>query len=88
MTISAHENAILAHEMMIERRVDMRGHKDDDANWTACLKSVMHEHPNSIALFLADGRIKFTLPDGKSEERDVKAGQPCGTSQASTCPKT
>jgi hypothetical protein len=24
---------------------------------------------------LADGRIKFTLPDGKSEERDVKAGQ-------------
>ena len=75
MTISAHENAILAHEMMIERRVDMRGHKDDDANWTACLKSVMHEHPNSIALFLADRRIKFTLPDGKSEERDVKAGQ-------------
>ncbi len=38
-------------------------------------KSVMHEHPNSIAVFLTDGRIKFTLPDGKSEERDVKAGQ-------------
>ncbi len=38
-------------------------------------KSVMHEHPISIAVFLADGRIKFTLPDGKSEERDVKAGQ-------------
>jgi quercetin dioxygenase-like cupin family protein len=37
-------------------------------------KSVMHEHPNSIAVFLTDGRIKFTLPDGKSEERDVKAG--------------
>jgi hypothetical protein len=50
MTISAHENAILAHEMMIERRADMRGHKDDDPNWTACLKSVMHEHPNSIAV--------------------------------------
>jgi quercetin dioxygenase-like cupin family protein len=38
-------------------------------------KSVMHEHPNSIAVLLTDGRIKFTLPDGKSEERDVKAGQ-------------
>jgi quercetin dioxygenase-like cupin family protein len=38
-------------------------------------KSVMHEHPNSIAVFLTDGRIKFTLPDGTSEERDVKAGQ-------------
>ena len=33
------------------------------------------KHPNSIAVFLTDGRIKFTLPDGKSEERDVKAGQ-------------
>jgi quercetin dioxygenase-like cupin family protein len=38
-------------------------------------KSVMHEHPNSIAVFLADGRIKFTLPDGKAQEGDVKAGQ-------------
>ena len=25
-------------------------------------KSVMHEHPNSIAVFLVDGRIKFTRP--------------------------
>jgi DNA-binding transcriptional LysR family regulator len=32
MTISAHENAILAYEMMIERRADMRGHKDDDVD--------------------------------------------------------
>jgi quercetin dioxygenase-like cupin family protein len=38
-------------------------------------KSVMHEHPNSIAVFLVDGRIKFTRPDGQSEDRDVKAGQ-------------
>jgi quercetin dioxygenase-like cupin family protein len=38
-------------------------------------KSVMHEHPNSIAVFLTDGQIKFTLSDGKSEERSVKAGQ-------------
>ncbi len=24
-------------------------------------KSVLHEHPNSIAVFLTDGKIKFTL---------------------------
>jgi hypothetical protein len=28
----AHENAILAHEMMIERRANMRGHKAGDGN--------------------------------------------------------
>jgi quercetin dioxygenase-like cupin family protein len=38
-------------------------------------KSVMHEHPNSVAVFMTDGQIKFTTPDGKSEERSVKAGQ-------------
>ena len=38
-------------------------------------KSVLHEHPNSIAVFLTDGKIKFTLADGTSQERDVKAGQ-------------
>lgn len=38
-------------------------------------KSVMHEHPNSIAVFLTDGQIKFALPDGKSQEVSVKAGQ-------------
>lgn len=38
-------------------------------------KSVMHEHPNSIAVFLTDGQVKFNLPDGKSQEVSVKAGQ-------------
>jgi quercetin dioxygenase-like cupin family protein len=38
-------------------------------------KSVMHEHPNSIAVFITDGHVKFTLPDGKSQEVTVKAGQ-------------
>src|SRR6476660_6116087 len=38
-------------------------------------KSVMHEHPNAIAVFLTDGQIKFNLPDGKSQEVTVKAGQ-------------
>ena len=44
-------------------------------NYGAHEKSVLHEHPNSIAVFLTDGKIKFTLADGTSQERDVKAGQ-------------
>ena len=38
-------------------------------------KSVMHSHPDSVAIFQTDGRVKFTFPNGKSEERDMKAGQ-------------
>ena len=37
-------------------------------------KSVLHEHPNGVAIFLTDGQVKFNLPDGKSEEVSVKAG--------------
>lgn len=38
-------------------------------------KSVMHYHPNAVAIFQTDGRVKFTYPNGKSEEREFKAGQ-------------
>lgn len=37
-------------------------------------KSVMHQHPANVAVFLTDGRGKFTGPDGKSEEVPFKAG--------------
>ena len=37
-------------------------------------KSVMHEHPASVAVFLTDGDVKFTLPDGKTQESHPKAG--------------
>lgn len=37
-------------------------------------KSVMHEHPGAIAVFLTDGQVKFTLPDGKTQDAPVKAG--------------
>jgi len=37
-------------------------------------KSVMHHHPDAVAIFQTDGRIKFTYPGGKSEQRDMKAG--------------
>jgi len=35
-------------------------------------KSVMHSHPDSVAVFLADQKAKMTHPDGKSEEMSVK----------------
>jgi quercetin dioxygenase-like cupin family protein len=37
-------------------------------------KSVMHEHPGAVAVFLTDGQSKFTLPDGKTQDVPIKAG--------------
>ena len=37
-------------------------------------KSVMHSHPESVAVFLTDAHAKFTYPDGKSEDIKAKAG--------------
>lgn len=44
-------------------------------NYAAGEKSVMHEHPASVAIFLTDGKVKFTTPDGKTTEAPAKAGQ-------------
>ena len=38
-------------------------------------KSVMHEHAAGVAVYLTDHRVKFTYPDGKTEEVTAKAGQ-------------
>jgi quercetin dioxygenase-like cupin family protein len=38
-------------------------------------KSVMHRHPGAVAVFMTDGKMKFTFPDGKTEEREMKVGQ-------------
>jgi len=38
-------------------------------------RSVMHAHPSSIVVFLTDGRIRMTYPDGKTQEREMRAGQ-------------
>lgn len=38
-------------------------------------KSVMHEHPDAVAVFLTDGHSKFNLPDGTSTPSDVTAGE-------------
>jgi quercetin dioxygenase-like cupin family protein len=34
-------------------------------------KSVMHQHPDSIVVPLATSKVRFTLPDGKSEEQEL-----------------
>jgi len=39
-------------------------------------KSVMHSHPNLVLVALTDGKIRFELPGGKTEEREIKANQP------------
>jgi len=38
-------------------------------------KSVMHSHPQAIAVFLTDHQNKMTYPDGKSETMSGKAGE-------------
>jgi beta-alanine degradation protein BauB len=38
-------------------------------------KSAMHSHPRSVAICLNDQRLKFTFPNGKTEDADLKRGQ-------------
>lgn len=37
-------------------------------------KSVMHSHPESIAVFLTDAHGKFTYPDGNTDDINATAG--------------
>ena len=37
-------------------------------------KSVMHDHPANMAIFLTDGKGTFTMADGKKQDFAVKAG--------------
>jgi len=37
-------------------------------------KSVMHQHPPGVGIFLTDAHNKFSYPDGKTEEIRAKAG--------------
>jgi quercetin dioxygenase-like cupin family protein len=38
-------------------------------------RSVMHSHPESVAVFLTDAKTTFTYPDGRTEDISAKAGQ-------------
>jgi len=46
-------------------------------------KSIMHSHPDSVAVSLTTGKVQFTLPDGKTQVVDFKSGDsqftPAGT---------
>ena len=37
-------------------------------------KVPMHSHPASVSYILSDGKLRITLPDGKTIEREPKAG--------------
>ena len=37
-------------------------------------KVAMHSHPAYVAYYLSTAKAKLTSPDGKSEEREFKAG--------------
>jgi quercetin dioxygenase-like cupin family protein len=37
-------------------------------------KSIMHRHPNAVAIFMTDINGKFTFPGGKTEATTRKAG--------------
>jgi len=37
-------------------------------------KVAMHSHPAGILYYLSDAKLKITYPDGKTREREVKAG--------------
>lgn len=38
-------------------------------------KSVMHQHPPGVGVFITGGKFKFTYPDGTSENLEANAGQ-------------
>lgn len=38
-------------------------------------KSVMHSHPAGAIVSLTDQRVRFSFPDGTSQELQLKAGQ-------------
>jgi beta-alanine degradation protein BauB len=46
-------------------------------------KSVMHSHPNTVAVFQTNTKMRFWTPDGKSQDMTTKAGEamyaPAGT---------
>jgi quercetin dioxygenase-like cupin family protein len=40
-------------------------------SYAAGAKSAMHQHPDSIAISLAPATVRFTMPDGKSEDSEM-----------------
>ncbi len=50
-------------------------------------KSVMHQHPDAVAIFVTDISGKFTFPDGKTEDNTRKAGEALWTPATTHLPE-
>src|ERR1035438_257893 len=50
-------------------------------------KSIMHSHPNAVAVFLTSSKARFTFPDGKTQDASVKAGDAVYTPAATHLPE-
>jgi quercetin dioxygenase-like cupin family protein len=46
-----------------------------DIHYPPHAKGNMHSHPCSVTVFLTDGNLRMTMPDGKTRLGTVKAGQ-------------
>ena len=57
-----------AHYKVLFENASVRVLKID---YPAGAKSTMHQHPDSIVVPLAASKVRFTLPDGKSEDVDL-----------------
>lgn len=69
-----------AHYKLVLENATVRVLKID---YPAGAKSTMHQHPDSVVIPLGEAKVRFTMPDGKSEEMDMAAGSaayaPAGT---------
>ena len=50
-------------------------------------KSVMHAHPEGVAVYLSDLKGQFTLPDGQTIEEEGKAGEAVWTEAGQHLPQ-
>jgi len=50
-------------------------------------ESVMHSHPEGVAVFLTDAEARFTLPDGKTKDIKFKEGDVIWVPESSHQPK-
>jgi len=60
-----HYKVELENEQVRVLRVNYRAHE----------KSVMHSHPDSVVICQSDAHCRFKFPDGKTEERRLRAGE-------------
>jgi quercetin dioxygenase-like cupin family protein len=50
-------------------------------------KSIMHAHPDAVAIFMTDTNVKFTFPEGKTEDVTRKAGDALWTPAVTHMPE-